>query len=145
MPASMMMALVASRPNVTGSRMLIPASGPMPGSMPTKVPTTQPRKANHSTSGRNATEKPSIRLSMVASTGSEPDWHRRQRRFQQRVEQEVTAYGDADADDGGAPQRPAFDEIQQHEQQQRDAQHEADRGVERGRNSRHRNHRGGVG
>ena len=32
----------------------------MPGSMPTSVPTTQPRNANHSTSGRSATEKPSM-------------------------------------------------------------------------------------
>ncbi len=45
MPASMTMALVASSPNVTGSRMEMPASGPMPGSMPTSVPTRQPRKA----------------------------------------------------------------------------------------------------
>ena len=45
MPASITIALVASRPKVTGSRMLMPASGPMPGSTPTSVPTRQPRKA----------------------------------------------------------------------------------------------------
>src|ERR1700730_15653109 len=61
MPASMTMALVASRPNVTGSRMLMPDSGP----------TRQPRKPYHSTSGRSATEKPSIRLSKV-SNGKNP-------------------------------------------------------------------------
>ena len=31
MPASITIALVASSPKVTGSRMLMPASGPMPG------------------------------------------------------------------------------------------------------------------
>jgi hypothetical protein len=45
MPASITIALVASSPKVTGKRMLIPASGPMPGSMPTSVPTTQPKNA----------------------------------------------------------------------------------------------------
>ncbi len=63
MPASITIALVASRPKVSGSRIEMPASGPMPGSMPTSVPTRHPRNANHSTSGRNATEKPSSRLS----------------------------------------------------------------------------------
>ena len=52
MPASITIALVASSPKVSGSRMLMPASGPMPGSMPTSVPTRQPMKAYHSTSGR---------------------------------------------------------------------------------------------
>ena len=53
---------------MTGSRMLMPASGPMPGSMPTSVPTRQPRNAYHSTSGRNATEKPSTSESKMVST-----------------------------------------------------------------------------
>ena len=44
-PASITMALVASRPKVTGSNMEMPASGPIPGSIPTSVPTKQPRKA----------------------------------------------------------------------------------------------------
>src|SRR4029077_132552 len=121
MPASMMIALVASRPNVTGRRMLMPASGPMPGSMPTRVPTTQPRNAYSSTSGRNATENPSIRLSMVASTGLVPERHGRQRRLQERAEQQVGADGDADADRERTPETAALDEKQQDEQQQRDA------------------------
>ena len=68
MPASITIALVASSPKVSGNRIEMPASGPMPGSMPTSVPTTHPRNANHSTSGRSATEKPSRRLSKTAST-----------------------------------------------------------------------------
>ena len=58
MPASMMMACVALSPNVTGSRIEMPASGPMPGSTPTSVPTRQPRKAYHKLLGSKATEKP---------------------------------------------------------------------------------------
>jgi hypothetical protein len=45
MPASMMTAWVGLRPKVTGSRMLMPVSGPMPGNTPTSVPTRQPMKA----------------------------------------------------------------------------------------------------
>ncbi len=65
MPASITIALVASSPKVSGSRIEMPASGPMPGSTPTSVPTTQPRNAYHSTVGCNATVKPSQRLSRV--------------------------------------------------------------------------------
>src|SRR6185436_11011669 len=66
MPASMTIARVASRPKVTGSRIEMPASGPMPGSMPTRVPTRQPRKAYSSTCGWKATENPSARLSSTS-------------------------------------------------------------------------------
>src|SRR5215471_15330422 len=59
MPASITIALVAFSPKVIGSRIEMPASGPMPGSTPTSVPTRQPRNAYHSTAGCNATEKPS--------------------------------------------------------------------------------------
>ena len=45
MPANRTTAFVASRPKVTGSRIEIPASGPIPGNMPTSVPTRQPRNA----------------------------------------------------------------------------------------------------
>ena len=45
MPASMMIACVALSPKVTGSRIEMPESGPMPGSTPTSVPTRQPRNA----------------------------------------------------------------------------------------------------
>src|ERR1041385_1160969 len=59
MPASITIALVAFSPKVMGSRIEMPASGPIPGSTPTSVPTRQPRNAYHSTAGCNATEKPS--------------------------------------------------------------------------------------
>ena len=68
MPASMMTACVALSPNVTGSRIEMPESGPMPGSTPTSVPTRQPRNAYQRLSGWNATEKPCSRLRRVLST-----------------------------------------------------------------------------
>ena len=62
MPASMITACVALSPNVTGSRIEMPDSGPMPGSTPTSVPTRQPRNAYHRLLSWNATPKPSIKL-----------------------------------------------------------------------------------
>src|SRR5271170_1525734 len=90
MPASITIAFVASRPNVTGKRMLMPDNGPIPGSTPTSVPTTQPRKPYHSTSGRSATEKPSSRLSMVEpSTLLETEQALLQRRLERHREQDI--------------------------------------------------------
>ena len=51
MPASMITACVALSPNVTGSRIEMPDSGPMPGSTPTSVPTRQPSTAYQRFSG----------------------------------------------------------------------------------------------
>src|SRR6266700_3503974 len=65
MPASITIAFVASSPKVIGSRIEMPASGPIPGRTPTSVPTTQPRNAYHSTDGWSATEKPSQSASSV--------------------------------------------------------------------------------
>ena len=59
MPASITIAFVAFRPKVSGSRMEMPARGPIPGKTPTSVPTMQPMNAYHSTAGCSATEKPS--------------------------------------------------------------------------------------
>ena len=67
MPASMITACVALRPKVTGSRIEMPDSGPMPGSTPTSVPTRQPRKAYQRLSGAKATENPCSRLRRVLS------------------------------------------------------------------------------
>src|SRR5215831_1095237 len=115
MPASMTIALVASSPNVTGNRMLMPDRGPMPGNTPTSVPTRQPRKPYHSTSGRNATENPSIRLSRV-STGSEPQNSLLKRRFENNGEKLVSHEADADAVHCGGNEVPAFecDQCEQH-------------------------------
>src|SRR5215470_20066406 len=118
MPASITIALVASSPNVTGSRMLMPASGPMPGSMPTRVPTRQPRKAYSSTSGRNATEKPSSRLSRVASTLEESNGAGRHRRLEQRAEQEIREQRGANTEGERTQGRLALDrggEAEQHQ------------------------------
>src|SRR5690242_4574311 len=100
MPASMMIALVASSPNVIGSRMLMPESGPIPGSTPTSVPTRQPRKAYQRISGRRATENPSRRLSMALCTRSESQDALFERRLQHDDEQKIGAGADTDAVDG---------------------------------------------
>src|SRR2546430_13081278 len=119
MPASMMMALVASSPNVTGSRMLMPDKGPMPGSTPTSVPTRQPRKPYHSTSGRSATENPSIRLSKVSNGNPilKSQDALLERRFQHDGEQRVGDEADAEAVDRGGDEVAALerDEGEQHE------------------------------
>src|SRR5262252_4351011 len=86
MPASMITAWVVLSPYITGNRIEMPDSGPMPGSTPTSVPTRQPRNAYHSMSGCNATEKPSSRECRVASTSyvlesERPDGERRAQRL----------------------------------------------------------------
>src|SRR5262245_55206484 len=58
----MMMAPVASSLNVSGSRMAIPAIGPIPGSTPTAVPMIEPSSANSRFCGCSATRKPAARL-----------------------------------------------------------------------------------
>src|SRR5262245_27711110 len=126
MPASITMALVASRPKVSGSRMEMPASGPIPGSMPTSVPTTQPRNANHSTSGRSATENPSMRLLTTDSTGSEPQYAAFERRLEGLAEQPVGEQRQADGVGGGDQRVAALDHVQEREHQQRHGDEEAE-------------------
>src|SRR5215471_3974632 len=138
MPASITIALVASSPNVTGSRMLIPDNGPMPGKTPTSVPTRQPRKPYHSTSGRSATENPSIRLSRV-STAAKSQNALFERRFEHDGEKPVGEEADADAVHRGGDKVPAF-ERDQGKQQQGHRDDEAKRGVKRdgrGRDGEH--------
>src|SRR6266851_3847064 len=129
MPASITIALVASSPNVTGSRMLMPDKGPMPGSTPTSVPTRQPRKPYHSTSGRNATENPSIRLSRVSNV-LESQNALLERRFEHDGEKPVGDDTDADTVHRGGEQVAAF-ERDQGEQHERHGDDETERGVER--------------
>src|ERR1700682_3988967 len=58
MPVSMMMPMVGSSPNVSGSSSVMPASGPSPGSTPTTVPHKQPRKQYNRPFQESATAKP---------------------------------------------------------------------------------------
>src|SRR3954470_21971329 len=123
MPASMTMARVASSPKVSGSRMLMPASGPTPGSMPTSVPTRQPRNAYHSTPGASATEKPCSRLLSV-SRRLEPEHAALERRLERLAEEPVGEERQRDAV-GGRNQRVApLDDDEQGEHQQRHRQEE---------------------
>src|SRR5215469_14917400 len=98
MPASMITASVALRPNVIGSRMLMPESGPMPGSTPTSVPTRQPRNAYQRLSGCRATANPCSRLKKVPSTNRilEAEWPLRKRSLERPGEGRVGEERDDD-------------------------------------------------
>src|SRR5437763_17078150 len=66
MPASMMRAPPVGIEYVSGSRMLIVASGPRPGSRPTSVPTTQPIAQYIRLCRVSAWLKPNARLWMIS-------------------------------------------------------------------------------
>src|SRR5262249_5558352 len=111
MPASMMIACVALRPKVTGSKIEMPASGPMPGNTPTSVPTRQPRNAYQALAGASATENPRYRLCRVVSTMNlESQWAGLERRFEQVDEQHVGDYDHADAVDRRRQQPAPLDD-----------------------------------
>src|SRR3569832_15836 len=111
MPASMMIACVAFSPKVTGSRIEMPARGPMPGSTPTSVPTRQPRNAYQALWGSNATEKPSRRLCSVVSKAWFLAAERAglERRLQEEDEQDVSDADNRDAIEGGRADAAALD------------------------------------
>src|SRR6476660_3799610 len=127
MPASMMIACVALSPKVTGSRIEMPASGPMPGSTPTRVPTRQPRNAYQRLDGSNATEKPCNRLMTVSST-----WVLKSERagvewgLQHVHERDVGQRDYAHAIEDGIKRVAAFDNTEQrpHQQHHRDEKSE---------------------
>src|SRR5581483_3142962 len=99
MPASMITACVALSPKVTGSRMLIPESGPMPGSTPTSVPTRQPRNAYQRLAGASATPNPCTRLMRVLSIRVEVLEAERAGGHLQLQTVDEADIGDADGDD----------------------------------------------
>src|ERR1700693_3425400 len=119
MPASMITAWVALSPKVTGNRIEMPESGPMPGSTPTKVPTRQPRKAYQRLSGWKAMAKPCARLIRVLSRKGVLEAVFRERRLKAVHEGNVCEQDDADAVDAGAYRVAPLDHNQQcdHHQQ----------------------------
>src|SRR5580704_12678701 len=125
MPASMITACVALSPKVTGKRMLMPESGPMPGSTPTKVPTRQPRKAYQILSGCRATEKPCSKLTRVVST-LESQRPGGERRLQAPGEGAIGQHGHRDAVERGQENVFPLDDDEQTEQQQGDRDDEAE-------------------
>src|SRR4051812_36236960 len=121
--------------------MLIPASGPMPGSIPTSVPVTQPRNAYHNTSGRNATEKPSSRLSKVASTARLKSKQAvRERGFEQRPEQEIREYRHTNAESGRRQKGSTFHHDEKRKQQQTHGDDKAEQRVQRDTGGCQHNH-----
>src|SRR5262249_15108654 len=136
MPASMITACVALSPNVTGSRIEIPDSGPMPGSTPTSVPTRQPRNAYQTLSNCSATANPCSRLCRVVSKGRllllehdlvrkpvptfrdhalEPERPGDERRLEHVDEGHIGQADDADAVERRVEHRPPLDPDQQHD------------------------------
>src|SRR5262249_25052308 len=138
MPASITIEMVASSTNVIGSRMLMPDNGPMPGNTPTSVPTRQPRKPYHSTSGRNATENPSIRVSRV-SKASESQYPLLERRFEHQGEKSIREKADPDTVRRGHKEAAAL-ERDQGEKHERHRDDEAERRVKRDRSGRDGEH-----
>ncbi len=69
-PPSIRMAATGFMPKVSGNRIEMVASGPMPGSTPTMLPTSTPMKQNIRLCGSSATPKPYQRsVSAVVITG----------------------------------------------------------------------------
>jgi hypothetical protein len=68
MPESIMMAVVAEIPYVTGKRIDIVATGPSPGRTPIRVPMKTPMKQKKRLLGSQATLKPVMRLPIKSIT-----------------------------------------------------------------------------
>src|ERR1700692_3935211 len=134
MPASMITACVALSPKVTGSRIEMPDSGPMPGNTPTNVPTRQPRNAYQRLSGWKAMAKPCARLSRVVSTSAILEAEFRKRRFQAVDERDVGKRDDRERINGGAKRIAPLDDHQQRDHHQQHGEKEAEMIVKPERN-----------
>src|SRR5437868_1414823 len=141
MPASMITACVAFRPKVTGNRIEMPDSGPMPGRTPTSVPTRQPMNAYQRLSGAKATEKPCSRLMSVLSMMRGLEGACGKRRLQQEGKADVSDTNDADAVDSRTQRVLPFDDDEQRRHHQDHGDEEAELGVERDGNGGDDDHR----
>src|SRR5688572_19961779 len=63
MPHMRIMAVIGFMPKTSGSRIAMPATGPMPGSAPMSVPTTTPSVTKRRLTGLSAIENPIARWS----------------------------------------------------------------------------------
>src|ERR1700693_2990283 len=121
MPASMITAWVALSPKVTGSRIEMPDSGPMPGSTPTRVPTRQPRKAYQRLSGWKAMANPCAKLMKVlvsTKCALEAEGKFRQWRLEPPREGDVGEQDDRNAIGAGTQRIAPLDHDQQHDHHQ---------------------------
>src|SRR5262249_17303533 len=139
MPASMITAWVALRPNVTGSRIEMPDNGPMPGSTPTSVPTRQPRNAYQTLSSCSATENPCSKLCRVAST-LESEWAGAEGGLEHVDERQIGEADDADAVEPGVEDVSPLDRHEQDEHHQHHGGEEAERLEQIDRHSCDRRH-----
>src|SRR3972149_2674104 len=139
MPASMITACVALSPKVTGSKIEMPAKGPMPGNTPTSVPTRQPIKAYQRLSGWKAMANPCARLIRVLSTQAAlviAEHAGRKRRPQHVNEREVSHDHNAGAVGGRAQNILALDDDHERDHHQDHGDEEAEHNVERDREGR---------
>src|SRR3990172_6207017 len=90
MAASMMIAGVGGRKDVSGRRIAIPEVGPIPGSTPTRVPRTDPISAKKRFCGVRACPKPWNRKPSVSTS--------RERHAEPAFEDDVAPDGDRPAE-----------------------------------------------
>src|SRR5215813_6746843 len=96
-PPSIRMAPTGFIPNVSGSKIEMVASGPMPGSTPTMLPTSTPTKHHMMFCGSKATPKPYQRSVRAVASISQAPTERREGHLQHIGEQQ----GAGDRDAGG--------------------------------------------
>src|ERR1700690_2219410 len=136
MPVSMMMPIAGSRPKVSGSSSVMPASGPSPGSTPTMVPHRKPMKQYNSPFQDSATAKPPTSWSkpiIVAPRSKRPEG---KLEAQQNLEKVPAGrHGDASREHRERHRHPRDDH-----QQHRPEQPEREIGAERLEQRRHRDH-----
>src|SRR5262245_37203946 len=121
----MMMAPVASRWNVSGIRIAVPAEAPNPGSTPISVPSTQPTKAYSRYCSESAAASPDIRCCSPSTRflfcglleTEDPDGQHHLEQVEEHVEHAEAPHERAGRDDDRAPH------AQRHEQERDEEQH----------------------
>src|SRR5664280_2964109 len=144
MPASMITAWVALSPKVTGSRIEMPDSGPMPGSTPTRVPTTQPRNAYQRLSGWKAMAKPCAKLIRVFSTNGVLEVVFRKGCLEPVHERNISEQDDGYAVDAGAYRIAPLDDNQQRDHHEQHGDREAELLLASDRDGGDDRHHGGM-
>src|SRR5437764_13590899 len=123
MPASMMIPPAGSILKVSGNSSAMVAAGPSPGMMPTMVPSRQPTKHQKTLPGCSATANPCRRPEAISI--SEPERTGRKRHAQRNREDQMECKRGHDCHDGRGHERPAEDDGDDEEREQREADQKA--------------------
>src|SRR4029077_13456679 len=129
----MMIAWVALRPKVTGKRMDMPASGPLPGSTPTSVPTRPTRNAYQTFARCSAAGKSRYMLWRVVSTILESERACFERRLEDVDKQNISRHDDSEAVNSRGQEWASLDDREQRENQQHVGGEESKRFEQRNR------------